>query len=150
MAVHSRYGRHYLKDILCNTDLWRGRGSEEFILPHLLQDTSELVHINTVVFSYSLSKNWFEAKSGEQVARNLWWLELCEEWNCYTVMCGTWSHGLRSTLDESLQHRPVREPWMTELYSTIEMEICWPTSLPICLHSDQLPKQRFQWSILRI
>ena len=46
MAVHSRYGRHYLKDILCSTDLWRGRGSEEFTLPHLLQDTGELVSIN--------------------------------------------------------------------------------------------------------
>ena len=56
MAVHSRYGRHYLKDILCSTDSWRGRGSEEFTLPHLLQDTGQLVHI----VSYSLSKNWQE------------------------------------------------------------------------------------------
>ena len=46
MAVHSRYGRHYLKDILCSTDSWRGQGSEEFTLPHLLQDPGELVHIN--------------------------------------------------------------------------------------------------------
>ena len=55
MAVHSRY----LKDILCSTDSWRGQGSEEFTLPHLLQDMGELVHINRggVVFSYSLSKN---------------------------------------------------------------------------------------------
>ena len=61
-AVHSRYGHHYLKDILCSTDSWRGRGSEELTLPHLLQDTGELVHINRggVVFSYSLSKNWQE------------------------------------------------------------------------------------------
>ena len=52
-------GRHYLKGILCSTDLWRGRGSEEFTLPNLLQDTGELVHVNRgeVVFSYLLSKN---------------------------------------------------------------------------------------------
>ena len=61
MAVHSRYGCHYLREILCSTDSWRGRGSEEFTLPHLLQDAGELVHINRggVVFSYS-SKNWWE------------------------------------------------------------------------------------------
>ena len=54
MAVHSRYSCHYLKDILCSTDSWRGWGSEEFTLPHLLQDTGELVHIKRggVVFSY--------------------------------------------------------------------------------------------------
>ena len=46
MAVHSRYGHHYAKDILCSTDLWRGPGSEEFTLPHLPQDMGELVHIN--------------------------------------------------------------------------------------------------------
>ena len=134
MAVHSRYDRHYLKDILCSSDLWKARGSKEFTLPHLLRHTCELVHINSggVVFSYS-SKNLTAAKSGERVARNLWWPELCEEWNCYPVKCGTWSHGLQSMLDESLQHRPVREPWMTEWYSTTEMDICWPTSLLICL-----------------
>ena len=62
MAVHSRYGRHYLKDMLCSTDSWRGRGSEEFTLPYLLQDMGELVRINRggVVFSYLLSKNWWE------------------------------------------------------------------------------------------
>ena len=62
MADHSRYGCHYLKDILCSTDSWRGWGSEEFTLPHLLQDMGELVHINRggVVFSYSLSKDWQE------------------------------------------------------------------------------------------
>ena len=62
MAVYGRYGHHYLKDILCSTDSWRGWGSEEFTLPHLLQDMGELVHINRggVVFSYSLSKNWQE------------------------------------------------------------------------------------------
>ena len=46
MEVHSRYGCHYLKDILCSTDLWRRQGSEEFTLPHLLQDTGELVQVN--------------------------------------------------------------------------------------------------------
>ena len=58
MAFHSRFGCHYLKDILCSTDSWRGWGSEEFTLPHLLQDMGELVHIKRrgVVFSYSLSK----------------------------------------------------------------------------------------------
>ena len=62
MAVHSRYGHHYLKDILSSTDSWRGRGSEEFTLPHLLQDMGELVHINRggVVFSYLLSKHLWE------------------------------------------------------------------------------------------
>ena len=62
MADHSRYGCHYLKDILCSTDWWRGWGSEEFTLPHLLQDMGELVHINRggVFFSYSLSKDWQE------------------------------------------------------------------------------------------
>ena len=62
MADHSRYGCHYLKDILCSTDSWRGWGSEEFTLPHLLQDMGELVHINRggVVFSYWLSKDWQE------------------------------------------------------------------------------------------
>ena len=56
MAVHSIY----LKDILCSTDSWRGWGSEEFTLPHLLQDMAgELVHTKRggVVFSYSLSRN---------------------------------------------------------------------------------------------
>ena len=75
MAVHSRYGRHYLKDILCSTDSWRGQGSEEFTLPHLLQDMGELVHINRggVVFSYSLSKNLQEPnlESGRQ--------EICDD-----------------------------------------------------------------------
>ena len=75
MAVHSRYGRHYLKDILCSTDSWRGRGSEEFTLPHLLKDTGELVHVNRgeVVFSYSLSKNGQEPnlESGRQ--------EICDD-----------------------------------------------------------------------
>ena len=61
MADHSRYGCHYLKDILCSTDSWRGWGSEEFTLPHLLQDMGELVHNRGgVVFSYSLSKDWQE------------------------------------------------------------------------------------------
>ena len=75
MAVHSRYGHHYLKDILCSTDLWRGRGSEKFTLPHLMQDMSELVHINRdgVVFSYLLSKNLWEPnlESG--------WQEICDD-----------------------------------------------------------------------
>ena len=30
MAVHSSYGRHYLKDSLCSTDSCRGRGSEVY------------------------------------------------------------------------------------------------------------------------
>ena len=76
MAVHSRYnGCHYLKAILCSTDSWRGRGSEEFTLPNLLQDVGELVHINRaeVVFSYSLSKNGQEPnlESGRQ--------EICDD-----------------------------------------------------------------------
>ena len=33
--------------------------------------------------------------------------------------------------------------------STIEVDTCWPTSLLICLHSDQPPKQHIQWSSLR-
>ena len=45
------------------------------------------------------------AKSGERVARNLWWPKLCEEWHCCPAKCGTWSHGLRM---------PVRELWMTQ------------------------------------
>ena len=67
MAVHSRYGGYYMKDILCSTDSWRGWGSEEFTLPHLLQDMGELVHINRggVVFSYS-SKNWPEPNLGSR------------------------------------------------------------------------------------
>ena len=67
MAVHSRYGGYYMKDILCSTDSWRGWGSEEFTLPHLLQDMCELVHINRggVVFSYS-SKNWPEPTLGSR------------------------------------------------------------------------------------
>ena len=54
------------------------------------------------------------AKSGEWAAKNLWWPELCEEWaarnlwwpelceerHCCHAKCGTWSHGLQSTLDE--------------------------------------------------
>ena len=66
---------HYLKDVLCSTDSWRGRGSEEFTLPHLLQDTGELVHVNRgeVVLSYSLSKNGLEPnlESGQQ--------EICDD-----------------------------------------------------------------------
>ena len=75
MAVHSRYGCHYLEDILCSTDLWRGWGSEEFTLPHLLQDTGELVHVNRggVVFSYLLSKNWREQNLESR------WQEICDD-----------------------------------------------------------------------
>ena len=75
MAVNSRYGRHHLKDILCSTDSWRGWGSKEFTLPHLLQDMGELVHINRggVVFSYSLSKNWQEPNLGSG------WQEICDD-----------------------------------------------------------------------
>ena len=91
MAVHSRYDRHYLKDILCSTDLWRGWGSEEFTLPHLLQDMVELVHINRggAVFSYS-SEKLTGAKSGEWAARTesgmtraLWGVALlsCKVWH---------------------------------------------------------------------
>ena len=74
MADHSRYGCHYVKDIPCSTDLRRGRGSEEFTLPHLLQDMGELVHVNRggAVFIYS-SKNWWEPNlaSGRQ--------EICDD-----------------------------------------------------------------------
>ena len=119
MAVHSRYGRHYLKDILCSTDSWRGRGSEEFTLPHLLQDTGELVHINRggVVFSYSLSKNWREPNlgSGRQ--------EICDDPSSVRsgivvlesvapdpMACtAPW---MRGHTISSLQRRSVREPWM--------------------------------------
>jgi len=119
MAVHSRYGHHYLKDILCSTDLWRGRGSEEFTLPHLLQDTGELVHINRggVVFSYSLSKNWWEPnlESGQQ--------EICDDPSSVrsgTVVLQSVALGpmacracwMRGQTISSLQCRPVREPWM--------------------------------------
>ena len=91
MAIHSRYGCHYLKDILCSTDSWRRQGSEEFTLPHLLQDRNELVvvHINRggVVFSYSLSKNWWEPnlESGQQ--------EICDDLSSVrsgTVSCKMW------------------------------------------------------------
>ena len=117
MAVHSRYGRHYLKDILCSTDLWRGRGSEEFTLPHLLQDTGELVHINRggVVFSYSLSKNLLEPNlvSGQQ--------EICDDLSSVrsgTVVLQSVAPGpmacralwMRGHTISSLQRRPVREP----------------------------------------
>ena len=119
MAVHSRYGRHYLKDILCSTDSWRGWGSEEFTLPHLLQDTGELVHINRggVVFSYSLSKTWQEPTLGSG------WQEICDDLSSVRsgivvlqsmaprpMACkACWMRG--HTL-LSLQRRSVREPWM--------------------------------------
>ena len=101
MAVHSRYGHHHLKDILCSTDSWRGRGSEEFTLPHLLQDTGELVHIDKgeVVFSY-LSKNGQEPNLGSRWQEICDDPELCEEWQWCPAKCGTWSHGLQSMLDE--------------------------------------------------
>ena len=93
MADHSRYGHHYLKDILCSTDSWKGRGSEEFTLPHLLPDTGELGHTNRggVVFSYSLSKDWQEPNvgSGRQEIRDdpssvtVWGVALlsCKVWH---------------------------------------------------------------------
>ena len=116
-AVHSMYGRHYVKDILCSTDSWRGWGSEEFTLPHLLQDMGELVHVNRggVVFSYS-SKNWWESNLGSR------WQEICNDPS--SVRCGIvvlqsvapgpiacrarWMSG--HTIS-SLQLRSVREPW---------------------------------------
>ena len=119
MADHSRYGRHYLKDILCSTDLWRRRGSEEFTLPHLLQDTGELVHINRggVVFSYLLSKNWREPnlESGRQ--------EICDDLSSVRSGIGVQqsvapgpmacrARWMRGHTISSLQRRPVREPWM--------------------------------------
>ena len=117
MAVHSRYGHHYLKDTLYSTGSWRGRGSEEFTLPHLLQDTGELVHINRggVVFSYSLSKNWREPNlgSGQQ--------EICDDPSSVrsgTVVLQSVAPGsmacracwMRGHTISSLQHRSVREP----------------------------------------
>ena len=120
MAVHSRYGHHYLKDILCSTDSWRGQGSEEFTLPHLLQDMGELVHINrgAVVFSYLLSKNGWEPnlESGRQ--------EICDDLSSVrsgivflqSVAPGPMAcraHWMRGHAISSLQRRLVREPWMT-------------------------------------
>ena len=119
MAVHSRYGCHYLREILCSTDSWRGRGSEEFTLPHLLQDMGELVHINRggAVFSCSLFKNWWEPnlESGRQ--------EICDD------LSSVWSgiDGLQSVAPgpmacragwmrghaiSSLQHRVVFYHWV--------------------------------------
>ena len=122
MAVHSRYGRHNLKDILRSTNSWRGCGSEEFTLPHLLQDTGELVHINRggIVFSYLLSKNWWEQnlESGQQ--------EICDDLSSVRsgivvlqspgpMACrACWMSG-HTIL--SLQCTSVREPWM--MYSSI-------------------------------
>ena len=119
MAVHSRYGCHYLKDILCSTDSWRGQGSEEFTLPHLLQDMGELVHINRggVVFSYLLSEDWREPnlESG--------WQEICDDLSSVrsgidglqSVAPGPMActaRWMRGHTISSLQRRPVREPWM--------------------------------------
>ena len=153
MAVHSRYGRHYLKDILCSTDLWRGRGPEEFILPHLLQHTGELVHINTVVFSYSLSKIWWKPnlESGRK--------EICDDPSSVRsgtvscpAKCGTWSHGLRMRghTISSLQRRPVkttvkqetrlwRGSWTTTAWS-------WAQGTDTMLHGcSSLPESREFW-----
>ena len=119
MEVHSRYGCHYLKNILCSTDLWRGRGSEEFTLPHLLQDTGELKHINRggVVFSYSLSKNWCKPNLENG------WQETCDDPSSVrsgTVVLRSDAPGpmacrtrqMKGHTILSLQCRPVREPWM--------------------------------------
>ena len=143
MAVHSRYGRHYLKDILCSTDSWRGRGSEEFTLPHLLQDMGELVHINSggVVFSYSLSKNWQESNLESR------WQEIGDDPSSVRSGIGVLQSvapgpmacracWMRGHTISSLQRWPVREPWMT---SSNILPLRWiyrPTSLMICLHSD--------------
>ena len=43
---------------------------------------------------------WGPELCEEWAARNLWWPELCEERHCCHAKCGTWSHGLQSTLDE--------------------------------------------------
>ena len=118
MAVHSRYGHHYVKDILCSTDLWRGWGSEESTLPHLLQDMGELVHINRgqVVFSYS-SKNWSEPNLGSRrqgicddpssVRSGIIVLQGVTPGPMACRACWTRGHTI-----SSLQHRSVREPWM--------------------------------------
>ena len=120
MAVHSRYGRHYLEDILCSTDLWRGWGSKEFTLPHLLQDTGELVYINRggVVFSYLLSKNWREQNLESR------WQEICDDpssvrsgivvlQNVAPGPMACRARWMRGHTISSLQGRPVNEPWMT-------------------------------------
>ena len=52
-----------------------------------------------------------QAKSGEWMARNMWWPELCEEWHCCPAKWHTWSQRGHTIL--SLQCRSVREPWMT-------------------------------------
>ena len=108
-------------DILCNADSWRGWGSEELTLPHLLQDTGEPVHINRggVVFSYSLSKNWWEPNLDSG------WQEICDDPSSVrsgTVVLQSVAPGpmacrarwMRGHTISSLQCRPVREPWMTE------------------------------------
>ena len=119
MAVHSRYSCHYLKAILCSTDSWRGWGSEEFTLPHLLQDMGELVHIKRggVVFSYLLSKNWREPnlESGRQ--------EICDDPSFVRsgiVVLQNVAPGhmacracwMRVHTILFLQRTPVRKPWM--------------------------------------
>ena len=124
MADQSRYGRHYLKYILCSTDSWRGWGSEEFTLPHLLQDTGELVHINRggVVFSYLLSKDCQEPNLGSR------WQEICDDPSSVRsgiVVLQSVAFGpmaCRACWMRGTQSRPCsvgqfREPWMT--YSSI-------------------------------
>ena len=110
---------HYLKDILCSTDSWRGRGSEEFALPHLLQDMGELVRTNRggVVFSYSLSKNWQQPnlEGGQQ--------EICDDLSSVRSGTGVLQNvapgpmactacWMRGHTISPLQRRPAREPWM--------------------------------------
>ena len=116
MTVHSRYDRHYVKGILCSTDSWRGQGSEEFPLPHLLQDMGELVHINRggVVFSYS-------SENGQEPNLGSGWQEICDDLSSVrsgTVVLQSVAPGpmactarwMRGHTISSLQRRSVREP----------------------------------------
>ena len=142
MAVHSRYGCHYV----CSTDLWRGQWSEEFTLPHLLQDTGELVHINRggVVFSYSLSKNWQEPnlesrqqKTCDDLSSERCGIVVPQSVAPSPMACrACW---MRGHTISSLQCRPVREPWMTQssilplrwIYA--DPHHYWSASIPINL-----------------
>ncbi len=65
-------GRHYLKGILCSTDLWRGRGSEEFTLPHLLQDTGG-IFVKQVVFHTVNHRGPFPLKELHSTGETIVW-----------------------------------------------------------------------------
>ena len=97
-----------------------GWGSEEFTLPHLLQDMGELVHTKRggVVFSYSLPENWPEPN----LERG--WQEICDDLSSgrsgigvlQSVVPGPMAcrtRWMRGHTISSLQRRSVREPLMT-------------------------------------